>query len=646
MSDRPTPTDLPAPTLTLTAERGALAIGGGRVDVLIGVEVGFAGVERDRDPITLALVIDRSGSMGGAPLAFAKRAAQQALTVLQPGDAVAIVAFDSGVSVIVPTTVVEDDLGAIHDAIDGVRVGGSTALHAGWLEGVTQALALPQDRGPARVVLLSDGCANVGLADAASIAREVADARRDLGVSTSAIGLGSHFDEQLMRAVAEAGGGSYSFVASPDELPELFETEAAMLSALRGRDVRLAFEGADARFVAAHRGATLDAGRLALPELVAGLPRQAFVTIEHEGDTLPPLRLSWDDVFTGRRESATLAATLPACDAATLAARPVAPEVVDVRRQLAFAERVQTLGQLVAEQRFADAERTIGELRSDVSSWPDAAARSAQLADLEAILAASRRHDAPMARKYADRGRHELIAGELRYQRRSMLDEERAAREAKAAHRARFAANAATDRPEPRLGQVEHRVLLDTPHGRHVIEVALGDITDQRVDAIVNPSNRGLFGTAGVDGAVHAKGGPELTAACRAIGGIQRGEAVVTPGFRLATTNVIHTTATPWAGGGSGELEALRSAYGNTLALARRLRLRSLAIPAIGTGTYGYPLDLATRVAVEMVTTALEQHGGPDLVRFVLQDRRLANLYRRELAARVGSATAAVGTSN
>ena len=640
MTDRPTPTDLPAPVLTLITERGALLAGGGRVDALIGVEVGFAAAERDRDPVTLALVIDRSGSMGGAPLAFAKRAAQQALSVLQPDDAVAVVAFDDRVTVVVPTTVVGDDRGAIHDAIEPLRVGGTTALHAGWLEGVTQALALPSERGPARVVLLSDGCANVGLSDAAGIAREVAEARCDLGVSTSAIGLGPHFDEQLMRGVAEAGGGSYSFVASPDELPELFETEAATLSALRGRDVRLAFDGAGARFVAVHRGATLDAGQLALPELVAGLPRRAFVTIAHDGDELPPLRLSWDDAFTGRRESATLAVTLPACDAATVAARPQDQAVVDARRQLAFAERVQAVGQLVAEQRFADAEHSVAALRDEVASWPDDAARSAQLADLEAILAASLRRDAPMARKYADRGRHELIEGVMRYQRRSMLDEERSARQAKAAHRARAAANAATDRPEPRLGQIEHRALLDTPHGRHVVEVVLGDITDQRVDAIVNPSNRGLFGTAGVDGAVHTRGGPELTAACRAIGGIQRGEAVVTQGFRLAAANVIHTTAMPWTGGGSGELEALRSAYGNTLSLARRLRLHTMAIPAIGTGTYGYPIDLATRVAVDVVTAALEQHGGPELVRFVLQDPRLVDAYRRELDARFGTASA------
>lgn len=640
MTNRPTPDDLPAPTLTLTTERDALPAGGGRVDALVRVEVGFAGAERDRDPITLALVIDRSGSMGGAPLAFAKRAAQQALTVLQPGDAVAVVAFDSLVQVVVPTTVVVDDLSALHAAIDQVQVGGTTALHAGWCEGVTQALALPSERGPARVILLSDGCANVGLTDASAIAREVADARSTMGVTTSVIGLGRHFDEHLMRAVADAGGGSYSFVASPDELPELFETEFAMLSALRGRNVRLAFDGADARFVHAHQGAALEDGRLALPELVAGLPRQAFVTIALDGDALPPLRLTWDDAFTGRRETLTLALDLPALGAAALAGRPVSQALLDVRRRAAFAERVREVEQQIAIGRFDRAEQVLGALRGELAAWPDDDQRNARLADVEALLAASRQRDRALADKQAHRVRYEHESGLDREVKRSMLTFERAARTERAEHRARAGASARSRPVPPRLrGHVEHRVDLHTPHGHHVLEVVEGDVTAQVVDAIVNPSNRGLFGTAGVDGAVHAKGGPELTAACRAIGGIDIAEAVVTAGFRLPAANVIHTTTLPWSGGGSGELAALRSAYANVMALARRLQLRSVALPAIGTGTYGYPRQAATDVAIEAVVAALEKHGGPALVCFVVQDPVLARMYQHALDARVAVAT-------
>ena len=641
MTDRRTPDDLPTPILTLTTEHDALPAGGGRVDALVRLEVGFAGVERDRDPMTLALVIDRSGSMGGEPLAFAKRAAQQALTVLQPGDAVAVVAFDTGVQVVVPATVIEDDLGAIHAAIDQVGVGGTTALHAGWLEGVTQALALPNRRGPARVILLSDGCANVGLTDAAAIAQEVAEARSDMGVTTSAVGLGRHFDERLMRAVADAGGGSYSFVASPDELPELFETEFAMLSALRGRNVRLAFDGADARFVRVHQGATLEDGRLALPELVAGLPRQAFVTIAVDGDALPPLRLTWDDAFTGLREASTLALDLPALGAAALAGRPAHPTIVDARRRSAFAERVQEVEQHVAAGRFDHAANAIGNLRNELATWPDDATRSARLADLEAMLAASHRRDRALADKLTHRVRYEHEVGLDRDEKRSMLFSERAVRSEKAAYRARAGASAAEpSRRTPRLrGHVEHRVELHTPNGHHALEVLEGDVTAQAVDAIVNPSNRGLFGTAGVDGAVHAKGGPELTAACRAIGGIDIGEAVVTGGYRLPASNVIHTTTLPWRGGGSGELEALRTAYTNVMALARRLQLRSIAFPAIGTGTYAYPREAATDVAVEAVVSSLERHGGPASVCFVLQDPVLARTYRRALDAHVPGRT-------
>ena len=644
-------TDLPRPIVSLTPERGGAPRDGGRFDALLRVEVGLPGVERDRDAVTLALVIDRSGSMGGQPLAYAKRAAQQALAVLQPGDAVAVVAFDTHVDVVVPTTVVHDDLSAVHDAIEHIGVRGTTALHAGWVEGLTQALGAEHASGMARVVLLSDGRANVGETSPASIAADVANAFADHGVSTSAVGLGAHFDERLMSAISTAGGGTFTFVETPQQLPELFETEIASLSSLRGRSVRLAFDGAAARFVAAGGGARLEAGRLGFPDLVGGMARDALVTIELDaGAALPPLRLSWHDAFTGARETLDVTFDLPLLDATELAARPVPPTVAAAVRGRAYAHAIGRIEPLVRERRFEEADRAITALRAEVATWPADETRSEHLEDLSRLLRRSRARDHAMGAKDAHALKYHLDMDVGRAKRAAMLDGERTLRSAKAARRQATPSAPRPPRdtdPTAPLGiahppRTVHQAEVARANGGTTrLEVVVGDITQQRVDAIVNPSNRGLFGTAGVDGAVHATGGPELTAACRAIGGIDHGQAVVTPGFRLPATHVIHTTTPRWRGGDAGELAALERAYAASLDAARRLRVRTLAIPAIGTGTFRYPLDQATEVAVRAVIAAVTRHEVPEVVRFVVLDEGLATRYAGALAAALPAAVPA-----
>jgi O-acetyl-ADP-ribose deacetylase len=162
------------------------------------------------------------------------------------------------------------------------------------------------------------------------------------------------------------------------------------------------------------------------------------------------------------------------------------------------------------------------------------------------------------------------------------------------------------------------------------IQIAIGDLTGEAVDAIVNSSNRGLFGTTGVDGAIHRRGGRRLTDATRAIGGIDYGEAVFTLGFDLPATYVIHTATTPWDASGQA-VATLRRCYEATLSVVERLAIKSLAIPAIGTGAYGYPLDEAAGVAVSTIVPWLRGRGRADVVRFVVGDRATAAAYRRHL---------------
>jgi len=136
------------------------------------------------------------------------------------------------------------------------------------------------------------------------------------------------------------------------------------------------------------------------------------------------------------------------------------------------------------------------------------------------------------------------------------------------------------------------------------IQILEGDITRLDVDAIVNAANASLLGGGGVDGAIHRAAGPELLAACRLLGGCPTGEARITPGFRLKARWVIHTVGPVWHGGGQNEPELLRACYENSFALALENSARSIAFPAISTGVYRFPKDVAAEIVLEAMQTA------------------------------------------
>lgn len=148
------------------------------------------------------------------------------------------------------------------------------------------------------------------------------------------------------------------------------------------------------------------------------------------------------------------------------------------------------------------------------------------------------------------------------------------------------------------------------------IEVTQGDITQQRVDAIVNAANSSLLGGGGVDGAIHRAAGPALLAACRKIGGCPTGEARITPGFNLPARFVIHTVGPIWRGGDRNEDELLAACYRNSLALAVQNGVRTIAFPSISTGAYGFPMERAARIAVREIRNFLKT--APDIERVVL----------------------------
>lgn len=138
------------------------------------------------------------------------------------------------------------------------------------------------------------------------------------------------------------------------------------------------------------------------------------------------------------------------------------------------------------------------------------------------------------------------------------------------------------------------------------IEIVQGDITRQKVDAIVNAANTSLLGGGGVDGAIHRAAGPELLEETRKIGGCPTGEARVSKGYRLPAKWVIHTVGPVWSGGTRDEEMLLARCYRNSLKAARDLKITSIAFPGISTGAYGFPLRRATEIALQETKKFLE----------------------------------------
>ncbi len=164
------------------------------------------------------------------------------------------------------------------------------------------------------------------------------------------------------------------------------------------------------------------------------------------------------------------------------------------------------------------------------------------------------------------------------------------------------------------------------------ITIIAGDITQQRVDAIVNAANRTLLGGGGVDGAIHRAAGPELLAECRTLHGCATGQAKITRGYQLPVQWVIHAVGPVWQDGNHGEDELLASCYRNCFALVVQHGIKTVAFPSISAGAYGFPMDRAARIAVRETKHFLEQNRSVEKVFLVCFGARALEIHRVAVA--------------
>jgi Ca-activated chloride channel family protein len=349
------------PTLILTPRRTALLAGHDNVlEVLARILVPEMPAEQRsrRQPLNVALVIDRSGSMSGKPLAEAKRCAEFVIDGLTASDRASLVVYDESAVTCVPTMQLTDRE-VFRRAIREVFEGGSTNLHGGWLRGAETLAPHTSADSTSRVILLSDGRANVGLTSVSAITsqcQELATA----GVTTSTYGLGRSFNEDLMVAMAQAGRGNHYYGQTAEDLMDPFREEFSLLNALAGRQVQLsltAIEGARIELLNGY--AEAGEGGWRLPDLAFGAEAWALVRlhlpvaiVERVGSGEVPIltaSVRYDDLAGEPRAIQPQDLRLPAISAAAFAAVAEDP-LVKRRSDELHAAAVQRLARTAAMQ--------------------------------------------------------------------------------------------------------------------------------------------------------------------------------------------------------------------------------------------------------------------------------------------------------
>ena len=264
-----------------------------------------------RMPLNLCLVIDRSGSMEGEPLEYVKRACAYVVDLLEPTDVLSIVTFEEQVDVVMPARRVVNRA-LIKEHIQRIQPGNTTNLYDGIAAGGAQVLSVPMPGVLQRVLLLTDGEPTAGIKDFGSIVQQVADLKQR-GVSVTALGFGSEYNEELMAGIARRSGGNYYYIQQPSLIPEVFRREMETLMTTTARNVRVRLHlprGVRVRYV--YGVASPQFGARSAEYSLADIERGSTVSnlVEMEFDRHVPgvyrvarAEVAYDDVVTNRQET-------------------------------------------------------------------------------------------------------------------------------------------------------------------------------------------------------------------------------------------------------------------------------------------------------------------------------------------------------
>jgi Ca-activated chloride channel family protein len=262
---------------------------------LVSVTAPQAPPRAGREPLHVALVLDRSGSMGGEKMTLAREAVRQALQALRPEDLFSLVVYDDHITTVVEATRASAE--ARRNALAKLRridARGSTDLHGGWQAGCEQLAASLEAERVGRCLLLTDGLANVGVTEPDALVPLVRAMLAERRVATSTFGVGQDFDERLLHAMADAGGGRFYFIEQPAQIPDLLTSELGELIAVSARDVAVTLQmpdGVEAMPLGAFHGVRTDEGiRIGVGDLVSGQELSLVVALKfpagHVGETV------------------------------------------------------------------------------------------------------------------------------------------------------------------------------------------------------------------------------------------------------------------------------------------------------------------------------------------------------------------------
>lgn len=561
------------------------------LDVLVRITPPAPEKTIERPQLNLGLVIDRSGSMGGQKIEYARQAASYAIEQLLPSDRVSITIYDDQIETLVPSTLATHKSHLLQQ-IKKIHPRNSTALHAGWEQGGIQVSQHLNPEHLNRVILLSDGLANVGETNPDVIASDV-NGLTKRGVSTTTMGIGQDYNEDLLEAMARSGDGNYYYIQSPEQLPSIFQQELLGLMATVGTNVTLGIEpqaGVELVEVLNQLDVTPN-GRFRLPNLVISNPVDVVVRLKVPAMTeevdLCYFRLSWNDPEQPQEQKIRVSLRLPVVSAAQLEEFPFNSEVRQQAILMMTGRAKKEAVRLVDGGDYDRASQLLQETKQQLLNNPDlpmSAPEMEAITDLEVQL------------QQRDYNTYRKTSTHQSYTRA--------------------------------FSRSSGHVSLLYAYRKGPI---LGNITeDLGVDAIVNSCDRDLSNSGDISSAIHQAAGPELLEECRRIGGCEEGEAKITPGYNLPTPWVIHTVCPPWRGGSQGEEELLAECYWGCWELAVQHSLRSIAFPAIGTGAMGFPPELAAEIAFAQTSRFLLTSSAIGSILFVCFDSDTHRCFQNE----------------